>query len=129
MNERFESIWQAQEAARAGQGGDAADRLVAKALAQPSPVNLPPDFAARVALLARRRLQAASARVEWALGALATALVLLAAAWTLHLNPDLSRSLAAALPSQGLGGWALWLLAALAATALGPALTPDRKTP
>lgn len=128
MNDRFESAWQAQEAARAGQGGNAADRLVAQALVQPGWVGLPPDFAARVALLARQRVQAASARVEWALGTVALALLLLAAAWAVHLNPDLARSLSDALPPRGLGGWALWLLAAVAATAFGPALTFHRKT-
>lgn len=129
MHDPLEAAWQAQEDARAGRGGSAADRLLAQALAQVSPMDLPHDFAGRVALLARQRLQAASAQVEWALGAVALALVVLAAAWALHLNPALTRSLATALPAQGLGGWALWLLAALAATALGPALNPLRKTP
>lgn len=129
MTDRLDAAWQAQEAARAGQGGDTADRLVAQALARPVPMALPADFAAQVARLARQRLQAASSRVEWALAAVAVALVLLASAWALHLNPELPATLAAALPTQGLGGWALWLLAALAATALAPALTPPRKSP
>lgn len=120
MHERLEAAWQSQEAAREGRGGEPADRLVARALAQPLPLALPAGFAADVAQRALQRAAPASARVEWALHALATALVLLAALLALRLNPELLSTWVNALPLQGLGGWVLWLGLAGLVTAAAP---------
>lgn len=134
MNERDEAIWQRQEAARLGLGGDAADRLIAQALAQPLPVGLPPDFAARLAREVAHQVASAvalqrapSPAFEWTLAGLAVALLALAAGVVLHLDPELATGVTAALAAPAGNGWLLWLALALAAAAIRPSpLRPPR---
>lgn len=125
MDERLEPVWVRQEAARLGQGGDRADRLVAEALARPLPMDLPADFAARVARQAEAQARAAAPFFEWTLGALAAVLLLGACAWALHLNPAFGVQLQQAWVAAN--GWAWWLAAALAGAALQPALFTTRR--
>lgn len=126
MNERDEALWQRQEAARLGLGGDAADRQIAQALAQPLPVGLPPDFAARLAReVALQR--APSPAFEWTLAGLAVALLALAAGVVLHLDPELATGATTALAAPAGNGWLLWLAVALAAAAIRPSpIRPPR---
>jgi hypothetical protein len=120
MHERDETEWQRQEAARQGLGRDAAYRLIAQTLAQPSPVQLPADFAAQMARLATARSAAATASYEWMLVGLALALTAGAVWVALHLNPELAARLLTLVLntdiSQGSAGWLLWLVLALACT-------------
>lgn len=131
MIEPPEAQWQRQEAACQGTAGDAAYRLIAQALAQPIPVQLPADFAAQMARLATARSAAAAASFEWMLVALALALTVLAAWVALHFNPDLAAGLVATtartLASQDTAGWLLWLLAGLAAASIRPQRITTRR--
>ena len=138
MNERDEALWQRQEAARLGLGGDAADRLIAQALAQPLPVGLPPDFAAQVAREVAHQVahqvasevalrRAPSPAFEWTLAGLAVALLALAAGVVLHLDPELATGVTTALAAPAGNGWLLWLALALTAAAIRPSpLRPPR---
>lgn len=134
MNERDEAMWQRQEAARLGLGGDAADRLIAQALAQPLPVGLPTDFAARLAREVAHQVasevalrRAPSPAFEWTLAGLAVALLSLAAGVVLHLDPELATGATTALAAPAGNGWLLWLAVALAAAAIRPSpLRPPR---
>jgi hypothetical protein len=124
MHDAQEAAWQSQEAARQGRGGDAADRLVAQALAAPLPINLPVSFAADVARLAQQRTPAASPVFEGVLYVLAATLLLLALGVAIKLNPSLVPN---SLDMQGPGGWGLWLAAGVLLTCLTPLAFSNRK--
>ena len=119
-DDRMEREWALQERARRAErlGLDASDdqamqryRLVARALRQPQDENLPPDFASRVAMEARRH-PAGDTRLELYLslmllgvqvGVLLCVVVWYASSWKLLLPPAFSQP---------------WLLAAAGVMAL-----------
>lgn len=128
LNDPDEALWQRQEAARLGLGGDAADRLIARALAQRQPVDLPADFATRLAQMVGVR-RPPSPTFEWALAGLAAALLALAAGVALHLDPDLAAGAPMALAVPAGNGWLLWLAVALAAASIRPSILRSPRRP
>lgn len=104
--------WQAQERARlaalAGHAdADPSDLRIARALREPPPVGLPPDFATRVASMARAGMVADSRLEQRLLRALAVVFALSAAVVVAWFGRGWVAALAASLPGgQGALGWA-----------------------
>lgn len=108
-----ERLWQAQErariAARDGHGdADVDDLRIARALRHAPPVDLPTDFAARVAGLARAQALAASRFEHMLLRALVLAFALSAAVVVAWMGRGWMDALAQALPGgMQAVGWGL----------------------
>ncbi|MFT4179902.1 MAG: hypothetical protein QM612_10660 [Thermomonas sp.] len=99
--------WQAQEKARLGEpDADAGDLRIARVLQHAPPVDLPPDFAAQMAALARAQAEASTLFEQRLLRGLGIVFALSAAvvvAWYGRQWPD---ALAALLPGGGNAvGW------------------------
>ena len=99
--------WQAQERARRGEvDADAGDLRIARALRDAPPVDLPADFAARMAVRVQRRGEASMLLEQRLLRALGLVFALSAAAVVAWYGRGWASGLAAALPGgRAAVGW------------------------
>lgn len=102
-----ERRWQAQERARRGEvDADAGDLRIARALREAPPVDLPADFAARMAVRVQRRGEASMLLEQRLLRALGLVFALSAAAVVAWYGRGWASGLAAALPGgRAAVGW------------------------